>query len=106
MLVANLYRYGINLRIFFASLGDTVPAFLSLLLRFFPFPERRWPLKPLLLLILPLAVTLNLFVAPLLLFIFGTSFSFKCKMQNAKCKVQIFHFAFFNLHFDMTSLRR
>lgn len=44
-------------------------------LRFFPLLDSRWPLNPLARLILPLAVTLNLFIAPLLLLIFGTSIS-------------------------------
>jgi len=98
LLVASLYKYGINLWIFLASLADTIPACRSRRFRFLPLPERRWPLKPLARLIFPVAVTLNLFTAPLLLFIFGTFSSFgQCKMQIAKFKIFIFHFAFFNL---------
>jgi hypothetical protein len=77
LLVASLYKYGINLWIFLASLADTIPACRSRLFRFLPLPERRWPLKPLARLIFPVAVTLNLFTAPLLLFIFGTCLSFQ-----------------------------
>ena len=52
-------------------------AFLSLLLRFLPFEERRWLLNPLFLFIFPVAVTLNLLTAPRLLLILGTVFSFQ-----------------------------
>jgi hypothetical protein len=70
-----LYKYGINFRMFFCSTAATVVEWRRFRLRFFPLLDNRWPLNPLARLILPLAVTLNLFIAPLLLLIFGTSIS-------------------------------
>lgn len=76
------YKYGTNLRIFFVSPGDTRVPCASLLFRFLALLERRWLLKPLFLLTFPLAVTRNLFTAPLLLFIFGTLFSFQIGVRR------------------------
>ncbi len=60
----------------FVSLADTSVVCLSLRLRFLLLLESRWLLPPRLLLTFPDAVTLNLFIAPLLLFILGITFSF------------------------------
>jgi len=70
-----LYKYGINFRMFFCSTAATMVEWRRFRLRFFPLLDSRWPLNPLARFILPLAVTLNLFIAPLLLLIFGTSIS-------------------------------
>src|SRR5689334_21681977 len=69
--MADSYKYGISLRIFFCSAGDTNAPWRSVRLRFLLLVESRWPLKPLLRLTLPLPVTRNLFIAPRLLLIFG-----------------------------------
>ena len=60
---------------FFCSTAATVVECRRLRLRFFPLLDSKWPLNPLARLILPLPVTLNLFIAPLLLLILGTSIS-------------------------------
>lgn len=66
------YKYGISFRMFFVSTAETRVERLRFLLRFFPLLDKIWLLKPLLRLILPLPVILNLFIAALLLFILGT----------------------------------
>lgn len=87
------YKYGISLRIFLVSAGETVVVCRSLLLRFLPFPESRWLLKPLLLLILPLAVTLNRLTAPLLLLILGTSTSFQIGNSQKAIGITVYRLA-------------
>jgi hypothetical protein len=57
---------------FFDSTAATIVEWRRFLLRFFPLLDNKWLLNPLLRLILPLPVTLNLLVAALLLFILGT----------------------------------
>jgi len=54
------------------STGATVEAWRRFRFRFFPLLDNKWLLNPLLRLIFPLPVTLNLFIAPRLLLIFGT----------------------------------
>jgi len=66
------YKYGISFRMFLVSTAETRVERLRFLLRFFPLLDKIWLLKPLLRLILPLPVILNLFIAALLLFILGT----------------------------------
>jgi len=61
---------------FFDSTADTRVECRKFLLRFFPLLDKIWLLKALLRLILPLPVTLNLFIAALLLLILGTWISF------------------------------
>ena len=74
--ISDFYKYGISFRIFFDSAAATSAEWRRFRLRFFPLLDSRWPLKPLARLILPLPVTLNLFIAPLLLLILGTCISF------------------------------
>ena len=69
------YLYGISSRMFFCSAADTMVALRSCRLRFFPLDESKCRLKPLLRLILPVAVTRNRLAAALLVFILGTSIS-------------------------------
>lgn len=69
------YLYGINSRMFLCSAAETMVALRSCRLRFLPFEESKCLLKPLLRLIFPLAVTLNLLAAALLVLILGTLIS-------------------------------
>jgi hypothetical protein len=57
---------------FRVSAADTKVDRRNFRFRFFPLLESKWLLNPLFLLTLPLAVTLNLLAAALLVLIFGT----------------------------------
>jgi hypothetical protein len=60
---------------FFCSTAATIVERRSRLLRFLSLLDSKWLLNPLLRLIFPLPVTLNLFMAALLLLSFGTLIS-------------------------------
>lgn len=60
---------------FFCSTAETIVLLRSWRLRFLPFEDSKCLLKPLLRLILPLAVTRNRLAAALLVLILGTSIS-------------------------------
>ena len=69
------YLYGISSRMFLCSAAETMVPLRSCRLRFLPLDESKCLLKPLLRLILPLAVTRNLLAAARLVLILGTSIS-------------------------------